>query len=86
MKTIVTAALLGIGLLSCPVQAKDMSTIWTTIRDNSPRSVFDDLRDSAPRSVFDQLNQTAPRMAQDNSDGFVGELTPAFELLRRTAR
>ncbi len=60
LSTPILALLLAASPLAAPAQAKDVSTIWTTIRDNSPRSVFDELRDSAPRSVFDDIRDSAP--------------------------
>jgi len=76
MKHILIAALITAHLFSGPAQAKDVSTVWTTIQESAPRSIFDEIRDSAPRSVFDQLNETAPREAPGDSadnDRIVGE-------------
>ncbi len=71
MKTFVIAAILGLGLIVQPAQAKDLSTLWTTISESAPRSIFDEIRDSAPRSAV--------------TGDFVGELQEVFETLRDRA-
>lgn len=76
MKHFLIAAFTAAALISGPAQAKDVSTVWTTLNESAPRSIFDEIRDSAPRSVFDQLNETAPREAAGDSAGndrIVGE-------------
>ena len=75
MKFIIAAAAAAIAVssfLNDPANAKDVTSIWTTISESAPRSVFDDLRDSAPRSIFDEIRDSAP-------------LAPVFETLRDNA-
>jgi hypothetical protein len=76
MKAFAAFALLAVGVFASPAAARDMSTLWTTLNDTAPRTIFDDIRDSAPRSFFDQLNDTAPRAAPEAAsadDRIVGE-------------
>ena len=57
----ILALLLGSSQLAAPVQAKDMSTLWTTLSESAPRSIFDEIRDSAPLApVFETLRDSAP--------------------------
>ena len=72
MKALIITTLVGISMIASPVHAKDMTSIWTTISESAPRSVFDDLRDLAPRSIFDEIRDSAP-------------LAPVFETLRDNA-
>ena len=61
LRNCILALLLGPSLLAAPAQAKDMSTIWTTIRESAPRSIFDEIRDSAPLApLFETLRDSAP--------------------------
>ncbi len=60
MKALIITTLVGIGMIASPVYAKDMTTIWTTISESAPRSVFDDLRDSAPRSDLRRPSRLSP--------------------------
>ncbi len=86
MKTLITAALLGLGLLATPAPASAATkSIWTTINESAPRSPFDELNATAPKSIFDQLRDSAPRSARDENDRIVGELAPVFETLRDSA-
>lgn len=60
MKTLITASILALSLLSGPASA-DPKTIWTTISESAPRSIFDQIRDSAPLApVFETLRNDAP--------------------------
>jgi hypothetical protein len=55
------ALLVGPGLRAAPAQAKDVSTIWTTVQESAPRSAFDEIRDGAPLApVFETLHDSAP--------------------------
>jgi len=69
MKTRLAASLLALGLVTGQTHARDVSTVWTTIADSAPRSVFDQIRDSAPRSVFEQIQDSAPRSSFDQISG-----------------
>ena len=85
MKTLMTAAFLGLGLLAAPAPASaDIKSIWTTIADSAPRSPFDQLNATAPRSPFDQIQDSAPRSAPDG-DTIVGENASWFDTLRDNA-
>ena len=83
MKHILITALVAAHLFSGPAQAKDVSTVWTTIQESAPRSPFDQLQNTAPRSIFDQIRDSAPLSAGERD--LVGELQPLFETLRDSA-
>ncbi len=69
MKTLISASIVALGLLTVSAQAAPKD-IWTEINETAPRSgIFEDLSNTAPKGVFDQLNETAPR-----SDGVYGDL------------
>lgn len=75
MKALITATVLVLGLLAGPASARDEKSIWTTLNESAPRSIFDDIREAAPRWVG----------AGDVDGDLVGELAPAFETLRDNA-
>ena len=65
MRSLITAAIVALGLLARPAHGSHM---WTT------------LIDTAPRAVFDQIGDASPRSAEGRDEG-VGELNPGFERL-----
>lgn len=61
LRVFMLALLVAPSLLAAPAQAKDVSTVWTTIQESTPRSVFDEIRDGAPLApVFETLHDSAP--------------------------
>ena len=75
MKTFLTAALVAVGLFSQPAVARDIQTLWPTIQDTAPRSIFDQMRDVTPRSAI----------AAPDQDRFAGELASVFDTIRDNA-